>query len=474
MGYQFTALPFKYRKLGVDLNVAISVSGDHIYLSDNELNLAVEEPHMLPVHLLATMQSRFFFENVNSNDGSRRLLKSRISAKRETVSTGPTLHIIVITLHCEHSCRYCQVSRSRSGNGFTITTQHLNAACDTVFQSSAKTLTVEFQGGDPLLRFDLIKHAITRLNLRNKTEQRQVRFVVASTLSNLTEEMCEFFKEHRVILSTSIDGGRDLHNKNRPSIERNSYNQTLAGIKLARKHLGHESVSALMTTTRDSLSQPEDIVDEYVRLGFCDVFLRPLSSYGFAKKNKSLLAYEDDSFFEFYVRGIERVLHWNKQGTQLREVYASIILNKILSIFDAGYVNLQSPTGAGLSALIYNYDGYVYPSDEARMLLETGDSSLRLGNIGMTIDELHSTPLQKNLIASSLVESNAECVTCAYNLFCAPDPIDAYAEFGTFFAQTNETSHCRRHKRLFDFFYKYLNSADDQTMDIFCRWAIIR
>ena len=76
-------------------------------------------------------------------------------------------------------------------------------------------------------------------------------------------------------------------------------------------------------------------------------------------------------------------------------MYASIILNKLLSTFDAGYVDLQSPTGAGQSVVVYNYDGYVYPSDEARMLAETGDKSLRLGRIGEALSELLNSQTQQ-------------------------------------------------------------------------------
>jgi hypothetical protein len=53
---------------------------------------------------------------------------------------------------------------------------------------------------------------------------------------------------------------------------------------------------------------------------------------------------------------------------RLREVSAAIALNKVLCPFDAGNVDLQSPTGAGIAVLVYNYDEHVYPSDESRML----------------------------------------------------------------------------------------------------------
>lgn len=347
----------------------------------------------------------------------------------------------------------------------------LDAACDTIFESASRTLTVEFQGGDPLLRFDLVQHAVQRIQARNASEGRRIRFVVASTLHQIDEGMCAFFKAHGVHLSTSIDGPRELHNRNRPIPGRDAYERTLAGIDLARERLGHDAVAALMTTTKASLACPEAIVDEYVRLGFREIFLRPLSSYGFAKRNQALLGYSVEEFFRFYQRGLQRVLYWNNQGVEIREVYASILLNKMLSTFDAGYVDLQSPTGAGSSVLVYNYDGYVYPGDEARMLAETGDTSLRMGRIGEPLDALLASPVRRALASASMVEDMPGCRDCPYNLFCAPNPVDAQAQFGTPFVPAHETEHCRRHMGLFDAMFMALRTAGEDLQDLFHEWA---
>ena len=154
-----------------------------------------------------------------------------------------------------------------------------------------------------------------------------------------------------MILSTSIDGLADLHNKNRPIASRDAYERTIEGLQLARRELGQDSVSALMTTTRKSLDYPDEIVDAYVQLGFKDIFIRGLSDYGFAKKNSKRLAPTNAEFLDFYEKGLERVIHWNDRGYELVEVHSAILLNKILSPFDQGYIDLQSPSGAGLGVL---------------------------------------------------------------------------------------------------------------------------
>ena len=99
-----------------------------------------------------------------------------------------------------------------------------------------------------------------------------------------------------------------------------------------------------------------------------NIFLRPLSPYGFAIKTKSFSKYQASEWFEFYKKGLDYIIDINKKGIEIREQYASLIVRKLLSPFATKYVDLQSPAGAGISAIVYNYDGKVYASDEARML----------------------------------------------------------------------------------------------------------
>ncbi|MCS3806743.1 His-Xaa-Ser system radical SAM maturase HxsB [Chromobacterium alkanivorans] len=462
--------PFQFRRLPDASLVAISATGDHAFLQAAELDTLINAPANLSHTKRAELQSKFFMGSAHSR-GSLRLLTARIAAKRETVLTGPSLHLIVPTLQCAHTCRYCQVSRSLEDDGHAMSPTDLIAACDTIFESPSPALTVEFQGGDPLLRFDLIRQAVDYLLERNQSEQRRLRFVVASTLHQLTPAMCDFFRQHQVYLSTSIDGPASLHNKNRPTSTRNAYERTVTGIEMARELLGRDAVSALMTTTRDSLSQAEAIVDEYVKLGFGDIFIRRLSSYGFARRNQVKLGYSLKEFQAFYQTALERVLYWNRQGTPLVEVSAAIHLNKILSPFDGGFVDLQSPTGAGLACLLYNYDGFVYPGDEARMLKEMGDSSLRLGRIGESLESLLNSETQRNLIQASLVEFTPGCQSCAYNAYCGPDPVNAQSQFGTPYAPVHFTEHCQNSQWMFDLMFTLLQKGQPEFLDIAHRWA---
>jgi len=448
------------RRINATTSACLSPIGEVAFLSDEDLKSLRAEPAALAPETIRELKSRQMLKSAGETPGADRLFASRLAAKRSTASAGPELHIIVPTLQCAHSCQYCQVSRALDAQGYSLTHSQVLAACDQIMRSGAKVLTVEFQGGDPLNRFDLVELAIEALAHHPERLGRPIRFVVASTLHQLTKDMCRYFAAYDVKLSTSVDGPAWLHNRNRPLPTRDSYERTVRGIKLARALLGAESVSALMTTTRLSLEHAEAIVDEYVALGLHEIFLRPLSHYGFAKRNLNMLGYTTEQFMEFYRVALNRILWWNERGVPLREVYASLILNKLLSSFDAGYVDLQSPNASGKAVLVYNYDGFVYPSDEARMLAESGDKSFRMGRIDAPMEDLRASPAAERIRQTGAVENDADCSACAFKHYCAPSPVDAAAAAGgADMVVTRDTEHCKRTTALFDEMLHLLEAA---------------
>src|SRR5262249_3203848 len=192
------------------------------------------------------------------------------------------------------------------------------------------------------LNFPLVKFIVEAALNRNRTANRDLQFVIVTNLAVLTDEVLEFCKAYGVLLSTSLDGPADLHNANRPRPGRDSYQRTIAGIRRAREVLGHDGVSALMTTTRASLGRARNIIDEYVAQGFSHIFLRALSPYGFAIKTKTYAAYDTSEWLKFYFEGLRYIIELNKKGIPFVESYAATVLGKMLTPFETGYVDLMN------------------------------------------------------------------------------------------------------------------------------------
>ena len=384
-------------------------------------------------------------------------IKTRTKARRLADFTG--LHIFVATLRCEHSCPYCQVSRQSDDRAaYDKSFETAERAVQMVFRSPSPSIKIEFQGGNQCSNFDLVKFVVDRAEQINFSERRDVAFVIATNLAMVTDEILAFCKEHAILISTSLDGPADLHNSNRPRPGRDSHQRALAGIEKARTVLGRDQVSALMTTTEASLTRVTDIVDEYVRLGFPGIFLRPLSPYGFAIKTKSYSAYDTDAWLDFYFQGLTYILELNQSGFRFVEHYASLILRKMLTPFDTGYVDLRSPAGIGIGALVYNYDGDVYASDESRMLAEMGDRTFRLGNVNTdSWEDIMTSDALLDPIEASFTGSVPMCSECAFEPFCGSDPVFHHATQGDVVGHKPTSSFCKRNMAIFKHLIKLMD-----------------
>jgi uncharacterized protein len=205
-----------------------------------------------------------------------------------------------------------------------------------------------------------------------------------------------------------------------------------------------------MTTTRASLSRARDIVDEYVRQGFHNIFFRALSPYGFAIKTKTYAAYDTAEWLEFYLEGLKYIIELNRSGVPFVESYAATILTKMLTPFDTGYVDLMSPAGIGIAAVVYNYDGDVYASDESRMLAEMGDKTFCIGNVheqryeDLFLSEALLTPLEESFAASAPM-----CSDCAFEPYCGADPVFHYATQGDFVGRKPLSGFCEKNMTIF-------------------------
>lgn len=418
------------------------------------------------------LKSRYFAAESLSADLVR-IMAEQYRLRKSFLAGFTRLHIFVITLRCEHSCLYCQVSRQSTNKlKYDMSTETAERALDLMFQSPAPHITMEFQGGEPLLNWDLLRDLVLFAERKNQTYQKTITFVIATNLAMITAEMLEFCKEHDVRISTSLDGPAFVHNSNRPRPGNNSYEVTIAGIKRAREALGTEKVSALMTTSRFSIEHPIEIIDEYVRQGFRSIFLRPISPYGFAVKTHARTGYEFEKFIEFYRKGLEYILDLNRKGIDFQETYAKIILTKILTPFPTGYVDLQSPSGLGISVVVYNYDGDVYASDESRMLAEMGDKRFQLGNVHTnSYREIFLSKALTSTLQASCVETLPGCADCAFQPFCGVDPVHHYTVQGDLIGHRPSSDFHKRNFEIIKLLFDYLADGGPDIRRIFLAWV---
>ena len=145
----------------------------------------------------------------------------------------------------------------------------------------------------------------------------------------------------------------DLHDKNR--ILRSgggTYDSVIKNLYHAFNILLRGQVNALMTTTIENIDHLEEVLAEYVQLGFNGIFIRSLNPYGLAARNAEHLGYPVEHFVENFEKALNLIVELNLNGTKFVEFYTSFLLTRILTPFSTGFVDLQSPLGAGISGAI--------------------------------------------------------------------------------------------------------------------------
>jgi len=466
---EYSLLPFRFEPLSGNNYAVTNLAGEYLTIPREALENLVKHKLDSGSPYYVNLRAKHFLTD-DKTQIAKELLSIKLRTKYSVLSEFTGLHIFVVSLRCEHSCPYCQVSRQSDDKvKFDMSTEIADKSIDLALRSPSKNIKIEFQGGEPLLNFPLIKYIVEAVKCRAR--DKNLSFVIATNLALINDEIINFCKEHEILISTSLDGPKDIHNANRPRQGGNSYEKAVEGIQLVRAHLGIDAVSALMTTTQNSLGRVQEIIDEYLKYSFTGVFLRPLSPYGFALKTKTYAAYDAEKWHEFYLEGLEYIIDLNRRGVKFREYYTSTILTKMFTSHEPGYVDLMSPSGIGIGAIVYNYDGLVYASDESRMLAEMGDTTFELGNVlKNSYEDIFLNPKLLDPIEDSFAYSVPMCNDCAFETYCGADPVFHHGRYKDFIGRKPESEFCNRNMKIFKYVIERMES-DKFVKKLFMSWA---
>ena len=471
----YQLLPFRFTKFKRQQELLVNEAGEYLFVPEGTARKIVEREIEFGSELYSSLKAKQFIYD-NSSSPNLELLATKYRTKYDFLNGGTKLHIFVVTLRCDHSCHYCQVSRQAANHDeYDMTVATADRSIDLMMESPGVDLTLELQGGEAILAFDLVRHIVSRAKRLATARDKNLRVVLTTNLANITDEILDFLRAEKILVSTSLDGPAFIHNTNRPRPGNNSHELTIQNIERCRNMLGADQVSALMTTTQLSLAHPIEIVDEYVQHSFHSIFLRPISPYGFAVKTRRRTGYETQAFLDFYKTGLQHILDINRKGYHLVENYTKILLTKILTPFGTGFVDLQSPAGAGWNVLVYNYDGNVYISDESRMLAEMNDTTFLLGNVhDHSRRDLFTSDAFLNSQLAACNQSLPGCSDCAFQTYCGSDPIFNHATQGDIIGVRPTSAFCERNMAVITFLFGMISDNDPEILDIFWSWLTER
>jgi len=400
---------------------------------------------------------------------------SRRYAGKYFVGGGTSLHIIVLTLRCDQACVYCHASTVHGAGheDLDMTMETGMKVVEKVFTSCASSLHIEFQGGEALLNFPVLKAIVVRAREIEKTDKRPLRIAVVTNLALMTEAIARFFLQYNVSVCSSLDGPPSLHDWQRRRTDGVSSHGLVTYWLKRLQAMGasegkFQRPQALVTITKKSFPFYKEIIDEYQSIGAGGVFLRFINPLGAAEKSLRHLGYTAQEYVDFYRKALDYIIEINNKGTLFYEQTAVILLSKILTGSDPNFLDIRSPCGAGIGQITYNYNGAVYTCDEARMLAALGDESFRVAASvdQFSFDRLTESPVVKSCCAASCQDVVPGCSECAYKPYCGTCPVINYKLEGHI--DRKSAYLCGIRLGVFDIIFKHLKNPESR--DIFYTW----
>ncbi len=380
----------------------------------------------------------------------------------------PSLHMIDATNMCNLRCKYCHAGVSQGNKMMSLETA--NKVLEFIFKCASPHSTIEFQGGECLLNWNVVRHMIEKARELNQDGKRDLHICIVSNLLLMDEEKLDFLIKHNVSICTSIDGTQAIHDANRISATGDdTYLKVMEKVNFIkdtfRKRGLSKKVDMLATITKAALKDPKGIVDAYVAFGTHTIHLRPVYDYGDALKVWDNITYSPEEFFEFWKEAMEYIIELNRKGIDIMDRGAFNILCKVLACRDSMYVEMTNPTGLGRVTLLYSFDGTIFSSDEGRMIPE---KIFQIGTVDQPPVEVLTSEENKNTWASTFMDLVA--YHSAFRPWGGIHPVHTYQTQHTIITNITRSKTFKIYSMQCKYLFEKI-AENDYAKELFMKWT---
>lgn len=172
---------------------------------------------------------------------------------------------LILTDQCNLRCGYCFEAGK---NVHRMSHEHALAAVDFLMEISRDTqdLTILFFGGEPLLRFDLIREVVQYADDKAAALGKRVRYDMTTNGTLITEVHLKFFRKHGVKFLLSMDGSKTDHDAHRRYASgRGSFEVIVAKLPLMKRYQPWMGVK--MTVLPNAAHRLRQNVEELYKIG---------------------------------------------------------------------------------------------------------------------------------------------------------------------------------------------------------------
>lgn len=326
--------------------------------------------------------------------------------------------VLNVNTGCNLSCTYCyKEDLAKPSDGKRLSLEKAQKGIELLIEEgkSRDRLNVVFFGGEPLSNMKLIREVTAYAERRCAEEGKEVDFSLTTNATLFTEELVDYFNEHRFGISVSMDGPEAIHNRHRLTVGGlGTYGVVKKKVQMLLARYTSKPVGARVTVTAgytDVRAIHQHLKND---LGFAEVGIAPVTSNAIAA--------------------------FNLDGKELRKLFESMkelgrdYVSAALLGTNNGFSNMHQlmsdlyegrkkslPCGAGVGLLAVDHKG-----DLNLCHRFTGSEMPTFGDVDKGIDKV----ALGGFIENALDRTDKTCATCRIRNLCSGGCYhESYANF---------------------------------------------
>lgn len=341
---------------------------------------------------------------------------------------------IFLTTECNFKCSYCYEPYNKCQ---VMSVEMLTKIIDYIFTRGNDTyFYINFFGGEPTLRKDLIYYAVEYIQEKYYNKGR-ITYSINTNMSLLDDTMIAFLKENKFMVKMSIDGDKHTNNINRVNKNgQDTYDLIIENAKKVRDSGINNIVR--MTVTNNNLMYMYDNVRYFHELGFEKINIGIDFNTQYSEDDLQILKNNFMMIADYYIQMIDQhrnisIDYFNGQFTKF--------------VFD--FENKFIMCGGGITSLKFMPNGDIYPCN-----IVCGDNRFLVGNI-ITAPTTAGNVMR---MVSENMKNNTRCDECEIAFYCQYMKCGYINYINTGYYNLPDEVHCKIQKitypivkRIFDY-----------------------
>lgn len=299
---------------------------------------------------------------------------------------------LYLTENCNLKCKYCYEKNKTTNE---INFESIKSIIDYEIKQNNKNSLINFYGGEPLLRKDLIYKTIDYIKSQNT--KTTFNFGLATNGMLLDDEFLKYMKKNNFThIAYSLDGNKDVQNRNRITADgKGTFDTVEKNAKKALKNF--KNVVAMVTVTKNTLQNLSDSIEYLIYLGFKIINLQFDYTADWNDKDLAMIENEYRKVSEIYYKNI----------VKKKQISILIFDKKIRTYIDNSYV-CNKECKFGIKNLYVATDGNLYPCVQF-----VGNAKFVIGNCkdGVNINK-------RDILIKNAYKEDDICKQCAIRNRC--------------------------------------------------------